>query len=97
VMPTAVIPSAPVSGAVGCLLVAAGLPFMLDGCQSAHAPVSAIDAAAHAPVCPVPQRGLPHLLREDLSTAGEDDLGGSVDGNKFFGAHYRWALQVACT
>lgn len=82
------------AGAHGCLLVSAVLFHMHDSWPCA---VSAIGAAAHAPCCTVSQRGLPHLLREDLSTAGEDDLDGSVDGNKFFGAHYRWALQVACT
>ncbi|MEW5299826.1 MAG: hypothetical protein WDW36_002801 [Sanguina aurantia] len=39
------------------------------------------------------ERGLPHHLDDNLTTVGTDDLAGSVDGNKFFGAHYRMVSQ----
>lgn len=35
------------------------------------------------------ERGLPHSLDTSLATLGTDDLNGTVDGNKFFGAHFR--------
>lgn len=40
------------------------------------------------------ERGLPHRLANDLTTMGEDDLDGSVDGAKFFAAHYRWVQRA---